>query len=124
MNLTLSNLIQRIPIKALKLLGPAIVAAIATYKAAALQFNATLQQLRENNELTARQHLFDYYKERQKRLSKGYSSLTYSMDQVLRVNASVAEELPNGALKEIVDSFTSIAQLHLRSTIRNKAGIT
>ncbi len=49
MDPVLANLISSIGIEAIKIVGPAIVAALVAYKAAALQFKATLQQLREGN---------------------------------------------------------------------------
>lgn len=97
----------------IKIVGPAVVAALAAYKAAALQFRATLQQLREGNEFSARQHLFDYYKERQKRLSERHTSLMNSLGQVLGVNAAAQDNEPEGSLKAIIDTFNSMAQLHL-----------
>jgi hypothetical protein len=108
-----TELIRSIGTDALQILGPAVVAALAAYKAASLQFKATLQQLRESNEFSARQHLFDYYKGRQKRLSESHASLMSSLGSVLGANAAAGDGEPDGALQAIVDTFTSMAKLHL-----------
>jgi len=113
MDPTLAQLIGSVSIEAVKIVGPAVVAAVVAYKAASLQFKSTLLQLRETNQFAARQHLFDYYKERQKRFSEGYASLVESLGQALGFNAALSDDEPNAATKAIQDSFTSLAKLHL-----------
>jgi hypothetical protein len=116
MDAALAQLLETVGIETIKVIGPAIVAAIVAYKVASLQFKATLRQLREANEFSARQHLFDYYKERQKRFSEGYSSLINSLSQILGTNTAVSDDELDGSLKAMLDTFSSLAQLYLSAT--------
>ena len=113
MDPVLAELINSIGLEAIKIIGPAAIAAFAAYKAASLQFKATLTQLREANEFSARQHLFDYYKDRQKRLSESHNELTTSLGQVLGVNAAAREDDLDTSIEKMVDTFDSIARLYL-----------
>lgn len=113
MDPVLAELIKSIGVEAIKIVGPATVAAFAAYKAASLQFKATLTQLREANEFAARQYLFDYYKERQNRLSESHNELTTSLGQVLGVNAAAREDVFDANIQKMIDTFDSIARLHL-----------
>lgn len=96
-----------------KILGPALIAGCAAYFAASLQFKATLAQIREANEFAARQHLFDYYKDKQKQLSESYNELSNTLGQVLGVNAAVLKDEGDESIQNMVSGFDSIAQLHL-----------
>jgi|GEM_PF-2529823 len=113
MDPVLAELLNSIGLEAIKIVGPAAIAALAAYKAASLQFKATLAQLREANEFSARQHLFDYYKERQKRLLESHNELTTSLGQVLGVNAAVREDDLDFSGQKMIDSFDAIARLYL-----------
>lgn len=113
MDPVLAELINSIGLEAIKIVGPAAVAAFAAYKAASLQFKATLTQLREGNEFSARQYLFDYYKDRQKRLSESHNELTTSLGQVLGVNAAAREDVFDVNIQKMIDTFDSIASLYL-----------
>lgn len=95
------------------IIGPAVVTGFFAYQAAAHQSKATLQKIREANEFSARQHLFDYYKERQKRFSEGYTNLVNTMGQVLGVNAAAFDSNSDVGLDKLVDGFNSIVGLHL-----------
>jgi hypothetical protein len=98
---------------ALKILGPAIITGFVGYKAASLQFRATLEQIREGNEFSARQHLFDYYKERQKRFSDGYANLVNQLGQILGINAATLGTALDESTSAIVDTFNAQVRLHL-----------
>ena len=113
MDPVLAELLNSIGLEAIKVVGPAAIAAFAAYKAASLQFKATLAQLREANEFSARQYLFDYYKERQKRLSESHNELTTSLGQVLGVNAAVPEGDLDFSIQKMIDTFDAIAHLYL-----------
>jgi hypothetical protein len=96
-----------------KIIGPALIAAGAAYFAASLQFKATLGQIREANEFAARQHLFDYYKDKQRQLSESYNELSNTLGQVLGVNAAPRKGKDDESIENMVSGFDSIAQLHI-----------
>lgn len=50
----LLNLIQSISLEAIKISGPAAIAAYATYRATAIQFESKLNELDKTNEFHAR----------------------------------------------------------------------
>ena len=50
----LLNLIQFISLEAIKISGPAVIAAYATYRATAIQFESKLNELDKTNEFHAR----------------------------------------------------------------------
>lgn len=62
-----------------KILGPAIIASWATYKAASVQINIKLKELDKVHSFNAREHLFNYYRERQDKLSKSYEEMQKSL---------------------------------------------
>ena len=53
----LLNLIQTDSIEAIKILGPAVIAAYATYRATAIQFESKLKELDKANEFHARDRI-------------------------------------------------------------------
>jgi len=54
----LLNLIQTDSIEAIKILGPAVIAAYATCRATAIQFESKLEELDKANEFHARYRIF------------------------------------------------------------------
>ena len=54
MSLELLNLIQIVSLEAIKISGPAVIAAYATYRATAIQFESKLKELDKTNEFHAR----------------------------------------------------------------------
>lgn len=50
----LLNLIQSVSLEAIKISGPAVIAAYATYRATAIQFESKLKELDKTNEFHAR----------------------------------------------------------------------
>ena len=53
----LLNLIQTVSLEAIKILGPAVIAAYATYRATAIQFESKLKELDKTNEFHARDRI-------------------------------------------------------------------
>ncbi|MFC7298496.1 hypothetical protein [Herminiimonas aquatilis] len=64
MNIETINLIQTVSLEAIKILGPASIAAYVAYKAAAVQLNAKLLELDKGNQFKARESVFSHLKER------------------------------------------------------------
>ena len=54
----LLNLIQTVTTEAIKILEPAVIAAYATYRATAIQFESKLKELDKTNEFHARDRIF------------------------------------------------------------------
>jgi len=54
------ELIKLIATDAIKIIGPAVIAAVATYKTAKSQFENKLVEIKHSNELEARKSLFDW----------------------------------------------------------------
>jgi len=50
MSLDLLSLIQTVSLEAIKILGPAVIAAYATYRATNIQFESKLNELDKTNE--------------------------------------------------------------------------
>ena len=57
MTFELLNLIQTVSIEAIKILVPAVIAAIASYRATAIQFESKLRELDKTNEFHARDRI-------------------------------------------------------------------
>ena len=53
----LLNLIQTVSIEAIKILGPAVISAYATYRATAIQIESKLKELDKANEFHARDQI-------------------------------------------------------------------
>lgn len=53
----LLNLIQSVSLEAIKISGPAVIAAYATYRATAIQFESKLTELDKTNEFHARDRI-------------------------------------------------------------------
>jgi len=68
---------------AIKIIGPAVVAAFATYKAARSQFEVKLVEIEKANELAARQTIFNWLKERQLTLKESYDKLSEGLGQAI-----------------------------------------
>lgn len=54
-----ANLLETVSLEAIKILGPAIVAAYVGYKAASVQIKMKLEELRQSHRFQARQALFE-----------------------------------------------------------------
>ncbi len=108
----IANLIKTISIDAIKILGPAIIAAFATYKATKMQYEIRLAELTKGHEFKAREHLFDYYKDRQIKLSKSHEELNNALGQLLGMAAASQEHDEEDSINEMVDSFSGISNLY------------
>ncbi|MES2190802.1 MAG: hypothetical protein V4454_11795 [Pseudomonadota bacterium] len=76
-------LVQTVSLEAIKILGPAIVAAYAGYKAASVQIEVKLRELDKNHQFQARENIFSHLKDR----------LTHIDEQTERLNADLGRML-------------------------------
>lgn len=112
MDPVLADLIRTIALESIKVLGPAAVAAIATYKVANAQYRARLIEISQTNEFGARQNLFDYYKGRQAKLAEGQRELNEALGQLLGMMAS-ADADSGSARHPLVDTYTGMVDMHI-----------
>ena len=120
------ELIKVVATDAVKILGPAGIAAYATYQAAKAQFEIKLKELEKTHEFGAREHLFRFYKERQQKLSKDYERLSESLCHSLGYVAGYTENgercTDSSMLKtfgETVEIFSKIAPIEIDVTARD-----
>jgi hypothetical protein len=85
-----ANLIEAIKTIAITL-GPAIIAAYATYKATMGQLNIKLRELEKKHEFGVREQLFNYYKDRLESLSGSYATLQSSLAQLIGMTTTMSD---------------------------------
>ena len=113
MDPNLIDLAKTVSLEAIKILGPAVVAAFTGYWAARLQFVSRLKELERSHEFNARQHLFDYYKNRQAKLEEGHKALSEGLGRVLGVSAAAQLHGESGDFSKIVSAFTGMVDVYL-----------
>lgn len=99
--------LQETTIEAVKILGPALF----TYLAASAQFRSKLEQLGRTQSFRSREHLFAYYKARQKKLAESYEGLGKGIGQALGF-AAAAAVVPEAKMQEMVESFKVLVRIH------------
>ena len=110
---------------AIKILGPAIIASWATYRAAKSQFELRLREVESKQEFGARQHLFHYYKERQNQLSQEYSKLRGELKETLGFAAGINEDTGDEdskivkLLSESMEMYCAITPIEIDITMRD-----
>lgn len=77
------SLIQTVLLEAIKILGPAVVAAYAAYKAASVQLEVKLQELTKGNEFKAREAIFLHLKERLVHIDEQNEKLNSELGRML-----------------------------------------
>lgn len=113
MDPNLIDLAKTISLEAIKVLGPAIIAGFTGYWAARLQYVGKLKELEKTHEFNARRQLFDYYKQRQVKLSEGYKELSNGLGQVIGYSASAETMKDNVDLSKIVNAYTGMVDVYL-----------
>ena len=108
----IADLIKTISLESIKILGPAVIAAYATYRATKTQYEIKLQELTKSHEFKARENLFDYYKNRQQKLSKSHEELNNTLGQILGMAATVDDEMESKSIDNLQSSYMSIAKLY------------
>ena len=71
--------IQNIGIEAIKILGPAIIAAVVAYKVAKTQTEAKLKEVDKRNEFDARKAVYDLLIQRKEKLSENIKGITENL---------------------------------------------
>lgn len=117
------DLIKTVSLEAIKILGPAVVAALTGYWAARLQYVSKLKELERSNEFNARQQLFDYYKNQQAKLAERHKELADGLGQVLAFAAVADDDEKNTkivkAFMGTVSTYISIVPFDIDMTRRD-----
>jgi len=87
MNAELINAISDVSQEAIKILGPAFITAYFAYRIGKTQIEVKLKEAEEKHKFGAREHLFNYYKERLSKLMDSYAKLSESLGQILGFTA-------------------------------------
>ncbi len=89
-----------------KILGPASIAAYFTYKATKSQYEFRVREIERNQEFGAKEHLFDYYRDRQVRLEKRNQEATEGCTQlVVQVSAAKDEDDIDRVVLDVAESL-------------------
>jgi hypothetical protein len=67
---------------AVKILGPAIITAIVSYKIGQSQLLMKIKELNKNNEFKAREKIFDFHKEKLEKMDQSIKSLIEGLGQL------------------------------------------
>lgn len=114
--------VKDILLEAIKILGPAIITAIVGYKYGKLQVTLKLKEMDKTHEFSAREHIFNYYKERSKQLLERQGQLNKSWGEVVGVAIGFtlgAKEESSEFLQmmgETVRDFSRLAQMEMLIT--------
>jgi hypothetical protein len=110
---------------AIKILGPATIAAWAIYKVAKSQFELRLKEIEKGHQFRAREHLFLYYKERQTQLAQDYAKLKNSLEEDLGFATGFTEVIgdeDSGLVKTMAESmemYSAMAPTEIDITMRD-----
>lgn len=129
---TTIELIKDVATDAIKILGPATIAAWATYMASKSHFELRLKEIERKQEFGARQHLFRYYKERQTQLAQEYAKLRGELEHTLGYVAGYTKgsgDEDSTLVKILVESmemYSAITPTEIDITMRDmeKNGLT
>jgi hypothetical protein len=106
----------------IKMLLPATITAIVVYKVTKAQMSMKLKEINRSREFDSHEHLFNYYKERSRRLLKKHDKLNESMGRLMGFAigySSVAEKDAAEFLKRVgstIRSFSRVALMDARIT--------
>jgi len=105
--------IKDISLDAIKILGPAIITAIISYKWGKLQVTLKLKAMDKTHEFGAREHLFNYYKERSKSLLERQGQLNASLGKLIGIASgvtAVAKEEASEFLKTMGEMIRDLSR--------------
>ncbi len=101
MDPVLAELIKAVLLDAVKIIGPALIASIATYKVTKIQYDLKLKELESSQSFKAREALLEHYKYQKGKINEGYNSLTSLFAQILGF------AIENNDNKEEIDDLVS-----------------
>ncbi len=102
--------VKDISLDAIKILGPAIIAAYVSYKLATIK----LKEMDKTHEFGAREHIFNYYKERSKQLLERQGQLNASLSKLMGFAAGFTLGVGQDAsefLKTMSDMIRDLSRL-------------
>jgi len=105
MSLEVLNLIQTVSLEAIKILGPAVIAAYATYRATTKQFEYKLKELDKTNEFHARDRIYSYLKDRIAKVDADTAKLN---EEIGRLLGSIAETKSGEPPTRQMEDFTQV----------------
>jgi hypothetical protein len=109
------RLVQTISLEAIKILGPAIVAACVAYKAASIQIEVKLRELDKYHQFQARENIFSHLKDRLVHINVKTEELNADLGRMLGFAAGYQGSDPSTETSEFVElmigSMRSIAKL-------------
>ena len=120
MDAATAGTIKSIATDAIKILGPAIVAGLLTYKATRSQYETRLKELDKAHEFAAREHWFKYHEDRQTRLAKASEQLNENLGRLLAY-AEDDNEKSNGTttvLGRFVETILETAPVEINTIAR------
>jgi len=109
------DLIKSIALDAIKIIGPAAITAIATYKIAKSQYEHKLVEIKHSNELEARKSLFDWLKERHEKLKKEYEKLSNALGEAVGFVAGAGVD-DSEEIQSAVSFYSDLVAFHSRIT--------
>ena len=120
MDATTIELIKSIATDSIKILGPAIIAAFATYKATMGHLKIKLKELDKKHEFGVREQLFNYYKDRLTSLSKSYEILNDSLGKMIGMATGIVDTGIDSVDKQFNELFLTmfeLAEMESRKTL-------
>ena len=107
-----ADLIKTVSLEAIKILGPAIVAACAAYKGASIQMAMKLRELEKSHQFSAREKIFSHLKERLVVIDEQTEKLSNDLAKMLSFVAGFQEGSDSSPMSDrVVQLMTESAQV-------------
>ncbi len=107
------SLVQTVSLDAIKILGPAIIAAYAAYRAGAIQLEVKLRELEKNHQFQARENIFTHLKDRIAHIEKEEAKLNLDLGRIMGEATSMFSE-ENSSSRD----FVELMSMGIRSASR------
>jgi hypothetical protein len=105
--------IQTVLLEAIKVLGPAAIAAYFTFRATSVQYESKLRELERGNEFSARDRLFSLYTGRLKELDEETEKLNSAVGQMIGMS-SVSGDTPTPDERRTLEALAGFARTTAR----------